>query len=209
MPVNNVEGWDNREGRKYWGTDRLSRMIETRNLEGEEEVLLLLDHIDLEGLDGGYVADIGCGIGRRHRYFKNMSYVGFDREEVMLDAGRKYFPELTFKLCDVQELKDEFPEYLEFFDLVLTFHVIQYNHIRQQESMLDSISYILKPGALFYMKENTIYEHNNIGYSDLSETHSINGSSFTEAGWISHVEKHKFKLESTANMHGHFLFRRI
>jgi len=200
-----ILGWEERTGANYWGTDRMERMLKTKDLEGEDGALALLEHVDLK--DVKRVVDVGSGIGRRHKYFPNSDYVGIDREKVMVENGKKVFPHLDLRLADAQELDKSLPDLESSFDLALTFHVLQYNHVDQQEAILAGVKFLLKPGALFYMKENTIYEHNNIGYSDLSATHSINKCSYTAAGWKSKLKRHGFTCLHEAG-HGHFLFRR-
>jgi len=209
--IKKVNGWSNREGANYWGTDRLNRMIETRNLERERGTLVLLKKLPVSA--NFKVCDLGCGIGRRHINIQEMmgdkfEYIGIEREEELLKAGRKYFPDLEFVKADLQELADKHPEFVEYFDLVLTFHVLQYNHIEQQDEILKNIYRILKENGYFYMKENTIYEHNNIGYKSMAETHSINGHSYTEAGWIKKLKGQGFELVAKTGKDGHFIFRK-
>lgn len=207
MTYKKIKNWDDRKGTNYWGTDRLDRMIKTKDLGKEEGALELIGELDLKAKLK--FADIGSGIGRRHKYFPNYEYVGFDREQVMVDKGKEIFPDLTFHQVDIQELEESFPEYKGAFDLALTFHVIQYNHVEQQDEMIKGINFILKPGGKFYMKENTIYQHNNIGYKDLSETHSINDCSYTSAGWIAKLERLGFSCLHHRGPNGHYLFQKV
>jgi len=200
-----VTGWVDRKGEKYWGGDRLDRMIKTRNLEAEP-CLPMLDPIPLP--DKYKVVDVGCGIGRRHKYFQGATYVGLDRERIMIENGRKYFPHLKFILVEAQEIEKNLPQYEGKFDLALTFHVLQYNHISQQVPIINGIRFLLKPKGFYYLKENTIYSHNNIGYKDLSATHSINKCSYTEAGWIHKLSGLGFSLFKKLGRDGHFIFRR-
>lgn len=196
--------WVDRKGEQYWGTDRLERMVKTRNLEAEPS-LPLLDQIPLP--NKYKIVDVGCGIGRRHKYFQG-TYVGLDREKIMIEHGRKHFPHLKFHLVEAQQIEESLPQYKETFDLALTFHVLQYNHISQQTAIINGIRYLLKPRSFYYLKENTIYEHNNIGYEDLGATHSINEHSYTEAGWIHKLSNLGFTLFARLGRDGHFVFRR-
>jgi SAM-dependent methyltransferase len=206
MTVKKIPGWSERTGDTYWGGDRIERMTRTRNLESERSGLALLNKIDMNSIET--VADLGSGIGRRHIYFPEKTYVGFDRERVMIENGKKYFPHLELHLVDAMELLEKLPEMRERFDLLLTFHVLQYNHIDQQDEIIQQIYGMLKPGGLYYLKENTIYEHNNIGYSTMGDTRSINGHSYTEAGWIKKLEGFGFKLLHTVGRDGHFIFQK-
>lgn len=197
--------WVDRKGLAFWGGDRLDRMIETRRLDAEP-FLPMLDQIPLP--KGYAVVDVGCGIGRRHKYFQGAKYVGLDREKVMIENGRKFFPNLKFHLVEAQQVEEKLPQYKAKFDLALTFHVLQYNHVSQQVGIINGIRFLLKPKGFYYLKENTIYEHNNIGYEDLSATHSINGHSYTEAGWIRKLFFLGFSLFKKLGRDGHFIFRR-
>ena len=197
--------WVDRKGEGYWGTDRLERMIKTRNLEAEP-FLPILDKIPLPMKYK--IVDVGCGIGRRHRYFQGATYVGLDRERVMIDNGRKYFPHLKFHLVEAQKIMEALPRYKGEFDLALTFHVLQYNHVSQQVPIIEGIRFLLKPRGFYYLKENTIYKHNNIGYKDLSATRSINEHSYTEAGWVHKLQELGFTLFDKLGRDGYFVFRR-
>lgn len=200
-----VQGWSERAGSSYWGGDRLDRMLATKDLENEGGALPLLEYVDLSTIQR--IADVGSGIGRRHKYFPDAHYVGIEREEIMVENGRRVFPHLEFHLADAQELETALPQFKGDFDMVLTFHVLQYNHVQQQEEILNGIRFILKPGGFFYMKENTIYEHNNIGYTDMEDVRSLNNSSYTAAGWKHKLGRHGFSCITEAD-HGHFLFRK-
>lgn len=197
--------WVDRKGEKYWGTDRLERMIRTRNLESEP-LLPMLDEIPLP--KNYKVVDVGCGIGRRYKYFQGSTYVGIDREKIMISNAKKYFPNLNFHLVEAQEIIAALPQYKEKFDLALTFHVLQYNHVSQQVPIIKGIKFLLKPDGFYYLKENTIYKHNNIGYKDLNETRSINEHSYTEAGWIHKLSNLGFTLFSKLGKDGYFVFRK-
>lgn len=194
-----------RKGDKYWGTDRLDRMIKTRNLEAEPH-LPMLDQIPLP--DKYKIVDVGCGIGRRHKYFQGATYVGLDRERIMIENGRKYFPHLKFHLVEAQEIEKNLPQYKGKFDLALTYSVLQYNHISHQVPIINGIRFLLKPKGFYFLRENTIYSHNNIGYKDLSATHSINKYSYTEAGWIHKLSGLGFSLFKKLGRDGYFIFRR-
>lgn len=200
-----MKGWVDRKGENYWGSDRLDRMIRTRNLE-DEPLLLMLDKIPLP--DKFSIVDVGCGIGRRHKYFPVATYVGLDREKVMIENGRKYFPHLTLILVEAQEIEENLPELEAQFDLALTFHVLQYNNVEQQVPIIRGIQFLLKPKGFYYLKENTIYANNNVGYENLNATHSINGHSYTEAGWIHKLSELGFSLFCKSGKDGHFVFRK-
>jgi len=203
MTYKPVKGFQDKKGIKHWGGDRLDRMVKEKDLL-KEQTLKLLPYIDLSKIKS--IADIGCGIGRRHKYFPNAQYIGFDREEIMIKTGKEHFPNLDLYLCDIQDLTETYPQFIKYFDLAFTFHVIQYNHSEQHDEIILSIKKILKKNALFYMKENTIYEHNNnIGYISMEETHSLNNSSYTEVGWIHLLKQYNFSL--VAKDDSHYIFQ--
>ena len=204
-----IPGWGNREGKEYWGGDRFQRMRKQDDNKMERGKMALLD--TLLSLPGPVKlqADLGCGIGRRNHQYPGLEYTGFDREEIMVEEAKKRYPDLTFHLCDLQLLVEKFPQYEDHFDVATTFHVIQYNHVEQQEEIIRGIRFILRPGGYLYMKENTIYEHNNNGvYSDLDSVVSKNTCSYTRAGWVAKFAQHGFELMASDDMHGHFIFRK-
>ena len=146
------DGKPDKKGEKVWCGDRMDRMIREKDISKTEAgALVLLDQLPSTLKS---IADLGCGIGRRHIYFPEMEYVGFDREKVMVENGGKEFPNLDIRLCELMELKDTFPEFNKYFDLVFTFHVVQYNYPAQQQEIFKNIYEIIKPGGYYYMKEN-------------------------------------------------------
>ena len=71
------------------------------------------------------------------------------------------------------------------------------------------INFLLRPGGYAYVKENTIYAHNNDGlYADLGSEDSLNGCSYTQAGWERVFKDAGFGLVATDGEHGHFIFKK-
>lgn len=203
-----VPNWSERAGSGFW-EQRLEIMKTHDDNKLERSKMLLVDRLmECEGpLER--LADLGCGIGRRHFQYPGFIYVGFDREKIMVEEAQKRFPRLTFHLCDGQLLREQFPQYENHFDVVTTFHVLQYNHVLQQEEIIRGISFLLRPRGYIYLKENAIYAHNNGGlYADLDSTESINGYSYTGAGWIAKFDRHNYDLIATDGMNGHFIFQK-
>ena len=135
-----------------WAGDRIERMIRTRNLESEASGLKLLD--------GRFetptkVGDFGSGIGRRRVYFPDAEYIGFDREDVMLENAKKYFPDYDIRRGDITQVDVQYPELVGYFDLILTFSVVQYNNEEEQLAIYKCIHRCLKPGGLYYWRENS------------------------------------------------------
>ena len=146
-----VEGYGDQKGADFWGTDRLQRMVEGKDLYSERGALVLMHKIAHKV---NSVIDLGCGIGRRHIHFPGFKYVGVDREEIMVEKGRKVFPDLELYQCELMDLTEKFPQLKEAFDMAFTFHVVAYNHPIQQQEIFKNIYEVIKPGGYYYMKEN-------------------------------------------------------
>lgn len=204
-----VPNWAERSGTDYW-KDRIEVMKDQDDKGREKEKMLLFD--ELMGQSGKIekLADIGCGIGRRNVAFPGLDYYGFDREIIMVEEARKRYPQFTFNHVDGQELAQAYPDYKEYFDVVSTYHVVQYNHVDQQVEIFKGFHHLLRPGGYLYLKENTIYAHNNKGmYSDLQSTHSVNKHSYTEAGWVAALKRAGFELVLTCGKQGHYIFKKV
>ena len=141
-----------------WSGDRIERMVRTRHLEKEPNNLRLLDRFPVPSR----VGDFGSGIGRRRIYFPESEYIGLDREEIMIENAHKYFPELDIRLADIVSVDSQYPELAEYFDLILTFAVVQYNYPEEQRRIYECIHRCLKPGGLYYWREN----ENNAKFPD-------------------------------------------
>lgn len=133
-----------------WSGDRIERMVETRHLEKEPNGLYLLDRFPTPQK----VGDFGSGIGRRRIYFPDSEYIGIDREELMVDNAHKYFPELDIRLSDIVSVDSQYPELAEYFDMILTFAVVQYNYSEEQRRIYKCIHRCLKSEGLYYWREN-------------------------------------------------------
>ena len=127
----------------------------------------------------------------------------------MIDNAERYFRHQKFVKCELQELTDVHPEFIGYFDLAFTFHVLEYNHVLQQDEMIKNFYKILRSTGYYYMIENTIYEHNNIGYESLDDVRSLNNHSYTEAGWISKLRRLGFELVTKTGKDGNFIFRKL
>lgn len=176
MPYIKVEGQTDQKGTEYWGGDRLERMIATQDIpEGPP-------HLLPDGINS--VIDLGSGIGRRRKHFPGMRYVGVDREDCMIENGRKVYPGIELYQCDLMELIEIFPQFKELFDLAFTFHAVQYNHSLQQLEIFRNIYEVIVPNGFYYMIET---DH------DCPRDR---------------VPKDKFEIITTAE-HGHTLFKKI
>lgn len=133
-----------------WSGDRIERMVRTRHLESEQGALRLLAKFPVPSK----VGDFGSGIGRRHQYFPESEYIGLDREEIMVQNAEKYFPHLDIRLADITKADEKYPELRGYFDMILTFAVVQYNYDEEQKAIYQCIHRCLRPGGLYYWREN-------------------------------------------------------
>lgn len=147
------------KGTTDWSGDRIQRMVRTRHLENEQNALVLLEEVGMPEV----VGDFGSGIGRRAIYFPDAEYIGFDREEVMLENAKKYFPERDIRMADITQVDKQYPELVGHFDMILTFAVVQYNFPEEQRKIYECIGRCLKPGGLYYWRENK----ENAGFPDV------------------------------------------
>lgn len=138
------------KGTTDWSGDRIQRMVRTKNLESEQNALVLLKDFPTPER----VGDFGSGIGRRHLYFPNSEYTGFDREEIMVETAGREFPQLDIRLTDITKVDEKYPEAIGSFDMILTFAVVQYNYLEEQKAIYECIYRCLKPGGLYYWREN-------------------------------------------------------
>lgn len=182
MPYKSVGGFKDQKGEEYWGTDRLERMVRTKDLESEIGALVLLDQVAHKVKS---LIDLGCGIGRRHIHFDVERYVGIDREQIMIDKGKELFPHLELYQSELMNLSTMFPWFKDIFDMAFTFHVVQYNHEKQQKEIFNNIYEVIKPGGYYYMKENV---------TDCPRKR---------------VPSDKFEIVDTEDPNGHTLFRKI
>ena len=98
---------------------------------------------DLTGLD---VLCIGCGTGEECHYLKSLGarrVVGIDISEGLIEYAKKSYPELEFKIMDMEHL--DFTT--ESFDFVYSSLVMHY--IDSWKSVLGAISKVLKRGGRF------------------------------------------------------------
>jgi SAM-dependent methyltransferase len=125
-------------------------MVRTRHLESEPNPLVLLDRFPTPQR----VGDFGSGIGRRRIYFPDSEYIGFDREELMIENAHKYFPDRDIRRADITAIHQSYPELVGYFDMILTFAVVQYNYPEEQVQIYKCIHNCLKPEGLYYWREN-------------------------------------------------------
>ncbi|PID28831.1 MAG: hypothetical protein CSB55_03510 [Candidatus Cloacimonadota bacterium] len=87
------------------------------------------------------VLDVGCGFGDMGKYIlekcENISYTGVDINPLLIDEGKKKYPELNLKCLDI--LDDYFEEK---FDLVLENGI--FNFKLQGENQLEYIEAMIK-----------------------------------------------------------------
>ncbi len=98
---------------------------------------------NLKGLD---ILCVGCGTGEECERLMSMgarSVVGVDISEGLIEYARKSYPDLEFKVMDMEKL--DFPT--ESFDYVYSSLVMHY--VDSWTSTLDSVSRVMKKGGKF------------------------------------------------------------
>lgn len=103
-------------------------------------------HSKILGVGGLDVLCLGCGTGEECEYLKSKgakSVVGVDLSGGLIDYARKSYPDLDFKVMDMEHL--DFPE--KSFDLVYSSLVMHY--VDSWGKTLNSVFKILRPGGTF------------------------------------------------------------
>lgn len=85
---------------------------------------------------GSSVLDVGCGNGRllENLVGKNVSYLGVDSSEELLELARTNYPDHEFKTADILDLTSEVKEK---FDLVISVAVL--HHLPSEELRLQAL----------------------------------------------------------------------
>lgn len=102
-------------------------------------------------IPNGKVLDLGCGSGYISKYMadKNLQPVGIDFSEKMIEIAKKKYPEIPFLKMDIANVDKIFEE--NTFDGLLAIYILYFIPKEQMDSVLESLSRILKDGAQFFM----------------------------------------------------------
>ena len=117
--------------------------VKNREVKARKMESVLLDFLRCDVLERKSMLDIGCGIGQIAEYFSHRNdVVGADVHNRLLLSQDS---PLRFTLLTSETL----PFNRDFFDIVITNHVIE--HIRDQNQHLREIQRVLKPGGICYL----------------------------------------------------------
>lgn len=99
----------------------------------------------------GKVLDLGCGSGYITKYMadNNLQPTGIDFSEKMIEIAKNRYPNLPFFQMDIANIEQIFDE--DSFDGLLAIYTLYFIPKEQIDSVLESLSKILKDGASFFM----------------------------------------------------------
>ena len=113
--------------------------------ERTQPAIDLVNRIQLE--NPSKIVDIGCGPGNSTQVlaarFPNAKILGIDSSESMIEAARKQYPELEFRVCDAA---NDLAALGNDFDLVFSNACIQW--IENHKRLLPSMMGLLKSGGI-------------------------------------------------------------
>lgn len=110
--------------------------------------------VDLEAK----VLDFGCGYGRTCEILDGLGYrktTGLDIAEKMIDRGRKRNPHLDLRVLN----PSQWPGRPAFYDAVVLFAVLTCIPTNiGQETLLEQIAHVLRPGGILYISDFWLQE---------------------------------------------------
>ncbi|MFH0952295.1 MAG: class I SAM-dependent methyltransferase, partial [Patescibacteria group bacterium] len=101
----------------------------------------------LHGQQGGRILDLGCHSGYLTDYVSSLTkgeVWGIDISKPAINYGRKHFPQLHFRLGDIQQRT---PFAQGQFDLVTAFDVLE--HVPKIDNVIKEARRLIRPGGIF------------------------------------------------------------
>lgn len=95
----------------------------------------------------GKILDLGCGSGYISKYMADngLQPIGIDFSEKMIEIAKQKYPQIPFYKMDIADVGNYFDE--NTFDGLLAIYTLYFIPKEQMDSVLESLSKILKDGA--------------------------------------------------------------
>ncbi len=137
--------------------------------EAIDIVLNKIKEIEIKSEKNKKLLDLGCGLGGTAEYIRlhtDYDLYGLDIDFVAVDYARKYYNNVKFFNCDINNLSDEVVN--NRFDIMTMFNV--FYALQCQRDSLKTLAEIANPGAILAIFDYTTPHQNKFVFRDLSGT---------------------------------------
>jgi len=156
------------------------------------------------------VMDVGCGTGLLiYSLPKGKKYIGVDQNNTMLSYAKMrteqvYGSATQILKSPITDISTGYPDLLGTIDRLVTFTVLQHNHLRTTSKALEDFYKLLSPKGELLLLEGTLnpetytkeicqkYRHPEIDFD--TEIGAVSGGYFTVNGWKAFLAAHDFEV---------------
>lgn len=149
-------------------------------------------------IPNGKVLDLGCGSGYISKYMadKNLSPIGIDFSDKMIEIAKQKYPNIPFFNMDIANVDKSFEE--NTFDGLLAIYILYFIPKEQMDNVLEALSKVLKDGAPFFMviqigKGETFVDESLMPEGKQKEALFVNLN--TQEELLELLQKHNFAVD--------------